>query len=163
MKQLLRIGFALLFCAGLHAQDALPDIELTDLDGNKVSLSDYSENGKITVFSFWATWCAPCKKELSNISDIYEDWTDEWEVEVVAVNIDDQRNFGKVKPYVDGQSWPFTVVMDPNEQLKRALNFQTVPYTFVLDKEGNVAYQHTGYVEGDEYELEELIEELDAK
>lgn len=163
MKHLLTIAFSLFFSMGIIAQDTLPDIELSDLEGNKVSLNEYAENGKITVFSFWATWCSPCKKELSNIADIYEDWTDEWEVEVVAVNIDDQRNFGKVKPYVDGQGWEYTVLMDPNEQLKRALNFQTVPFTFVLDKEGKVAYQHTGYVEGDEYELEELIETLDAK
>lgn len=163
MKQLLTIGFSLLLSVGLFAQDSLPDIELSDLDGNKVTLNEYAENGKITVFSFWATWCSPCKKELSNIADIYEDWTDEWDVEVVAVNIDDSRNFGKVKPYVDGQGWDYTVLMDPNEKLKRALNFQTVPFTFVLDKEGKVAYQHTGYVEGDEYELEELIEKLDEK
>lgn len=163
MKSVLSLAMALFVAFSLNAQDQLPSISLNDLDGNEVNLSDFSENGKITVFSFWATWCSPCKKELSNIADLYEDWQDEWDVEVVAVNIDDQRNYGKVKPYVDGQSWEYTVLMDPNEQLKRALNFQTVPFTFVLDQEGNVAYQHTGYVEGDEYELEDIFDELSEK
>jgi thioredoxin-related protein len=67
----------------------------------------------------------------------------------------------KVKSYVDGVNWPFEVLLDPNEDLKRELNFQTIPYTLMLDKEGNIVYTHNGYQEGDEYVLEEKIKEYD--
>ena len=47
-----------------------------------------------------------------------------------------------------------------NEDFKRTLNFQTVPHTIVIDHEGDIVYEHSGYVEGDEFELEEVLIEL---
>jgi len=138
----------------------MPDVTLMSIDGEKINIADYAQDGKITVFSFWATWCSPCKKELNNIAELYEEWQEEYDLEVVAVSIDDQRNAGKIKPYVNGQGWEYTVLLDPNEDLKRVFNFQTVPFTIVLNKKGEIAYQHTGYVEGDEYELEKHIQEM---
>lgn len=135
----------------------LPSIEIKDLDGNSVDISKYSNNEKLTVISFWATWCLPCKNELNNIADLYEDWVADYDVELVAISIDDSRNTSKVKTYVNGQAWEFEVLLDANSDLKRALNFQTVPFTLLLDKEGNIVYRHTGYVEGDEYILEEEL------
>ncbi len=152
-----------LFAISVSAQNALPDVELTNIEGAKVNISDYAKNGKITVFSFWATWCSPCKKELNNIAEVYEDWQEEYDMELVAISIDDQRNASKIKPYVNGQAWEYEVLLDVNEDLKRYLNFQTVPYTFVLDQNGEVVYKHTGYVEGDEYILEDKLIELTEK
>lgn len=161
-----KILFSLLMSLSMMAMASaqnLDNISLKDINGNNVNLSKYTKSGKIVIFSFWATWCSPCKKELSNIAELYEDWKTDYGVEVVAINIDDSRNQAKVKPYVDGQGWDFPVLMDPNEQLKRSLNFQTVPYTFVVGKDGKVIYQHSGYVEGDEYELEDKLEKWTGK
>ncbi len=144
----------------LQAQDALPSVAISDLEGKKVNVSDFARDGKITVFSFWATWCSPCKKELNNLVDLYDEWRDEMDIEVVAVSIDDQRNVSKIKPYVNGQNWDYTVLLDTNQELMRALNIQNVPFTLVVDAEGNIVYKHSGYVEGDEYELEDKVYEL---
>ena len=135
----------------------LPGIEIKDLSGNSVDISEYSSNEKLTVISFWATWCVPCKKELNNISELYEEWVEDYDVELVAISIDDSRNMAKVKTYINGQGWDFEVLLDSNSDLKRALNFQTVPFTLLIDQDGNIVYRHTGYVEGDEYILEEEI------
>jgi len=148
------------FSTAMFAQDALPEIELANIDGEKVSMESYAENGKITVFTFWATWCAPCKKELSNIDEIYEDWQEDYNTEVVAVSIDNQRSVPKVKSYVNGQAWDYDVLLDTNQDLMRGLNFQNVPFTVVVDQKGNISYRHSGYVDGDEFELEEHLEEL---
>ncbi len=142
------------------AQDTLPDVTVTDLDGKKVSIADFGKDGKITVFSFWATWCSPCKKELNNLVDLYDEWRDEIDVEIVAVSIDDQRNVSKIKPYINGQNWDYTVLLDTNQELMRALNIQNVPFTLVVDDKGEVVYKHSGYVEGDEYELEDKVFEI---
>ena len=75
----------------------------------------------------------------------------------MAISIDDSRNMAKVKTYINGQGWDFEVLLDSNSDLKRALNFQTVPFTLLIDQDGNIVYRHTGYVEGDEYILEEEI------
>ncbi len=170
MKFVKQLCFALalmsVVAVNVFAQDAdeeierLPEISLKNMDGKQVNVSDYGENKKITILSFWATWCAPCKKELNNIAELYEDWQNDYDVEVIAVSTDDARTVAKVKPYVNGQGWDYEVLLDSNEDLKRALNFQTVPFTLVVDHEGDIMYEHSGYVEGDEYELEEVIEEL---
>ena len=138
----------------------LPSLTLQDLNGKKVNVADFGANGKITVFSFWATWCAPCKKELNNISYLYEDWQEDYDMELVAISIDDARNTAKVKSYVNGQGWDYEVLLDNNEDLKRLMSFQTVPYTVLIDKNGKIVYSHSGYVEGDEYILEEKIKAL---
>jgi peroxiredoxin len=141
-------------------KQTLPDINLKDLNGKLVNVGDYSRKGKIVIVSFWATWCTPCKKELNNISDLYEEWKSKYDVTVVAVTIDNARNVMKVKPYVDGQAWPFDVLLDVNSDLMRAMNVINPPHTFLIDKTGNVVYSHTGYLEGDEYTLEEKIKAL---
>jgi cytochrome c biogenesis protein CcmG/thiol:disulfide interchange protein DsbE len=112
------------------------------------------------VISFWATWCAPCKKELNAIHEVYEDWQDETGVKVIAVSIDDARSATRVKPYVDAQGWEFEVLMDTNGDFKRSLNVNNVPQTFLVDGNGDIVWTHSGYSPGDEYELLEEIEKL---
>lgn len=138
----------------------LPEITLKNLDGQDVNLQDYGKNGKITIISFWATWCKPCIKELKNVNEVLEDWQDDYGVELVAVSVDDSRNAVKVKPMVNAFNWDFDILMDPNGNLQRAMNVANPPVTFLLDQKGNIVYTHTGYVEGDEYELEDHIKEL---
>ena len=58
------------------------------------------------------------------------------------------------------QGWEFTVLADSKQELMQMLNFQTIPQTFLLDKEGNIVYTHSGYNPGDELKLEEEIKKL---
>jgi thiol-disulfide isomerase/thioredoxin len=141
----------------------LPDVKIKKLNGEQVSILDYAQNGKVTVISFWATWCTPCKKELNNILEVYEYWQEDYDAEVLAISLDNAQNMSKVKSYVEGVRWPYKVFIDLNEDLKRSLNFQTIPYTILLDKEGKIVYTHNGYQEGDEYVLEEHIKEYSEK
>jgi len=159
---------AVLFFVGIasvsFAQNkTLPDVSVQELNGKKVDIQDYSDNGKITVLSFWATWCVPCKKELDNIAEYYEDWQEDYDMELVAISVDNARSATKIKTVVDSKGWEYDILSDKNGDLKRALNFQAVPYTIVIDQEGNIVYRHDGYVEGDEFELEEVLKKLSDK
>lgn len=138
----------------------LPSVEVQTLDGKRVNIADYGKNGKITVISFWATWCGPCKLELNNISDIYDEWTKDYNVEVIAISIDDSRNTAKVKSFAQAQGWDFEVLLDPNQDLKRAFNFQMPPYTVLTNQEGVIISTHLGYKNGDELLLEDEIKKL---
>lgn len=154
---LLFVGMATISTA---QEKSLPSVDVKYLDGKAVDIQDFAKNGKITVVSFWATWCSPCKKELDAIADLYPEWQEDYDMELVAVTIDTQRALAKVPAMVESKGWEYTVLSDVNQELQKALNFQTVPQTFLIDQEGNIVYSHTGYVPGDEYELEDEIKAL---
>lgn len=139
---------------------SLPEITLKNIDGKDVKLSDYGANQKITVISFWATWCKPCIKELKNMNVLLEDWVEDYNMELVAISLDDSRNAAKVKPTANALNWDFDVLLDPNGELQRAMNVANPPVTFLVNQSGQIVYTHTGYVEGDEYDLEDHIKEL---
>ena len=162
MRSLLIVVLAF-FAITLNAQDILPDVNIKTLDGETVNLQDYGSNEKITIISFWATWCSPCKKELDAIADMYEGWQEDYDVELLAITIDTQRALAKVPGMVESKGWDYTVLSDANQDLQKALNFQTVPYTLVVDKEGKIVYTHSGYLPGDEYELEDKLKEIAGK
>ena len=94
--------------------------------------------------------------------DMATEWKEKNVAEVVAISIDDSRQKAKIKTFVDGAKWPYTILLDQNQELKRALNFQSVPYTIIIDKEGKIVETHQGYTEGDEFELQEKVEKLAA-
>lgn len=146
-----------------EAVKTLPDVYVKKLNGQSVNIQTYGQNDKITVMSFWATWCTPCKRELDAIMELYPEWQDEFNVEVVAITIDNARALAKVGPLVSQKGWPFEVLSDVNQELQQALNFQAVPQTFVVDTNGEIVYEHTGYKPGDEYDLEDLLKELAQK
>lgn len=160
MKKLFILAFTVLTTASAYSQDVLPAIELYDINGNKIDVSSYTTDGKITVFNFWATWCVPCKEELNNIAEIYAEWTELYNVEIIAVSIDDSKTKANVKSYSEGQGWEYTVLLDMNKDLHRLLGGQSVPFTVITDKNGVIVEKHTGYIEGDEYVLEDKIKEL---
>ena len=159
-----KLFFALAFIIGLgfsvQAQDKLPSIQIKDLTGNQIDASTLSNDGKPMVISFWATWCKPCVRELNTINDEYIDWQEETGVKIVAVSIDDTRLSSKVRPFITGQGWEYDVYLDENSELRRALNVNNIPHTFLLNGQGEIVWQHNGYIPGDEDHLYELITKL---
>lgn len=144
-------------------QNTLPDVNIKNLDGQNVKLNDIVKKDKITVLNFWATWCNPCKKELDIIKDMYPEWQEKYDVEFIAISIDDTRQVRRVKPLVAQKGWKYSIYTDEKGDLMRSLNFQTIPQTFLLDKNKNIVYSHNGYVSGDEFELEDQIKKLAGK
>ncbi len=134
-----------------------PTVDIKTLEGKIVNTDAIENDGKPIVISFWATWCKPCAKELDAITDVYDDWQDETGVKVVAISIDDARNAAKVAPFANGKDWPFEIYLDSNSDLKRALNVNAIPHTFLLNSKKEIVWQHTSYLDGDE---EELFEEI---
>lgn len=152
--------FFMLLCIPGFGQNTLPSTILKTLDGQNVDLISFADNGKTTIISMWATWCAPCKKELDAIAEVYDEWQAKYNVELVAITIDTQRQLAKVKPMVESKGWRFTILSDANNQLRNSMNVMSIPQTFLVSPSGEIIYSHTGYSPGDEFELEEQLKRL---
>ncbi len=150
--------FVLLFLFSLQliAQKKIPTSPLKTLDGKNTNLQEISKKNDLIVVSLWATWCAPCKNELDAINDVYSDWQEETNVVLYAISVDDARTAKRVKALVNGKDWDFTILLDTNNDLKRALGVATIPATFII-KNGKIVYRHNGYTPGAEDELFEEI------
>lgn len=162
MKKIFLTLITIVLCTivSLAQERALPSVDVKTLEGSSFNIQDINNDGNPIVISFWATWCKPCKKELNNIAEVYEDWQEETGVKLVAVSIDNSRTMAKVLPYVNSSDWEYEVYLDPNGDLKRALGVSTVPHTFLLNAKKEIVWQHRGYIDGDEDELYEKIEEI---
>ena len=142
------------------AKSQLPAVMLRNLEGKSVKTDTLSNAGRPLIISFFATWCKPCNRELSAISEVYEDWQRETGVRVIAVSIDEGQNAEKVRPFVDGKGWDFDILLDPNSNFRRAMGVNLIPHVFVLDGQGKVVLSRSGYTEGGEEHLIEKVREL---
>lgn len=158
MRKLLVLFVFGMFCLAAEAQ--LPSVTLKDISGQTVRMDTISNGGKPIIIDFFATWCKPCNRELSAISEVYEDWQVETGVKLIAISIDQAQNIHKVKPLVDQLGWAYEVLLDPNSDFRRALGGQLIPYTLVLDGNGKIIYKHQGYTDGEEMELIEEVRKL---
>ena len=149
---------SLLLTFNAFAQDALPNIDLTTMDGETINIQKAANSDNVVIISLWATWCVPCLKELDAISEVWDEWQEETNVELIAVSVDDSRTVKRVKPLVNGKGWDYSILLDSNNDLKRALGASTVPLTLLV-KDDKIVFRHSGYSPGSEMELYEKIKE----
>lgn len=159
--KIFNLGIFILFLSQLaFSQETLPNISLKDLSGNIIQVSELNNDANPIIINFWSTWCGPCKRELNSINEVYSEWNDETGVKIYAVSIDDQRTVDRVKPYVDANNWEFQVLLDTNGDLKRAMCVNSIPFTFLLDKDRKIVWKHNNYNPGDEIELYNKVVQL---
>ena len=160
MIHMKKIIFLLFLTTLGYAQKQMPNIELNSISGETINVSShFNEKDKLYVFSFWATWCAPCINELEAIHKKYATWKESLNVEIIAVSIVDSKTQKRVKPFLNGKGWSYQVLLDSNQELKRALSIVNVPYTIVL-KNNKIVYVSNGYSQGSEEELYQKLKEL---
>lgn len=161
MKKFSLILAVILTCLAANGQ--LPSVQLKTLDGKVVDTAGLDNDGKPFVISFFATWCHPCLRELKTINEYYADWQEETGMKLIAVSIDKAQNINRVKPLVEGDGWEYEILLDTNEDFKRALGIQMIPYLMIIDGQGNIVETRNGYTEGSEMHIIEKIRELENK
>jgi len=159
-KYFLNISIALFISTIAISQSLqIPSVQIKTMDGKSFNTKDIKGDGPV-IIDFWATWCKPCVKELSAISEEYEDLVEETGLKIYAVSIDNSRSTAKVAPFVNTNGWEYEVLLDVNSDFKRAMNVVNVPHVFIYNKKGELVEQHTSYSEGDEEHLYESIRKL---
>lgn len=155
----------LLFAATtLFAQEttettALPSVKIKNIAGDLINTADLGNTDQPVVISFWATWCKPCLQELQTYHSLLAEWEKAYNVKIVAVSIDDSRNARKVPGFAKGRNWTFDVLLDENQDFKRAMNVNNVPHTFIVYK-GKVVWSHSAFAAGDEEDIAAELSKL---
>ena len=116
-----------------------PDFLLGRLDGGELRLSDL--RGQPVVLNFWATWCAPCRKEIPQFVDASERFREQGLV-VVGVNLQEGKSI--VRPYADDFGMDFPIVIDVDGEVGDAYRLLGLPVTYFIDRDGIVRSVFTG-------------------
>jgi len=125
-----------------------PDFTLKDATGKTVRLSDY--RGKVVLLNFWATWCGPCKIEIPWFMEFEQKHKDQG-FAVLGVSMDDD-GWDAVKPFLERQRINYRVVMGTPEIGELYGGVESLPTTFLIDREGRIAKVHIGLVGKREYQ-----------
>lgn len=139
---------------------AAPDFSLLDADGKRHRLSDY--RGKIVAINFWATWCPPCLREMPSMQRLSDQLKDkDFVILAIDVGEDDETVFR------------FTVALDTPLEFPLLLDLEGkivaqwpvlgLPTTFIIDKQGRVAYRAVGGREWDHPDFANAITALIAE
>jgi cytochrome c biogenesis protein CcmG, thiol:disulfide interchange protein DsbE len=136
---------------------SLPNFSLQDVNGAQFQMREHLGK-ELTIISFWAMWCAPCKQLLTRLEKMRLEHPG---VQVVAISVDDASTIAGVKPYISGKKFGFPVLFDTDSRVLRMFDPEKkVPVTVVADKSGNIVYSRIGYIPGDEKEIQKIIEGL---
>ncbi len=109
------------------------EIQLKDVFGNTVSLSDF--RGNVVFLNFWATWCPPCVIEMPSMQKLHRRFKDK---NFVMVAINSQETDARVKSFFDKYKLSFTALLDSSGEVGTWFDVNAFPTTFVLDKEGRI-------------------------
>ncbi len=114
-----------------HVNFRAPSFDLTTLDGSRISLADMQ--GKVTLVSFWATWCVPCRSEMPAIQAAYEAHRGQ-AIAILAINAGEDDN--SAAQFVNDFRLSFPILMDRDQAVLRAYQVQALPTSFFVDREG---------------------------
>ena len=120
------------------------EIQLKDVFGNSVRLSDY--RGKIVFLNFWATWCPTCVIEMPSKEKLHRRLKDK-EFVMVAINL--QETPARVKSFFNKLELSFTSLLDSSGEVGAGFAVNALPTTFVLDKNGRIIGKALGPREWD--------------
>ncbi len=158
------LGFVL--AAPVYAQGLMEPIKgspkagsfnLEGVGGKSFSLEDYK--GKFVLLNFWATWCAPCRKEMPAMSNLHNEFGGEG-LEVVGVHVG--PSLAGVKKFLESVPVSFTILIDKDMRLA-SWGVRGLPTTYLINPEGKLVYQAVGERVWDSPEMVKFLKGLVAK
>jgi cytochrome c biogenesis protein CcmG, thiol:disulfide interchange protein DsbE len=120
---------------------AAPDVELTDLAGNPVSLADY--HGKVVLLNNWTTWCPPCREEMPVLKAYHDEHTNQ-NFSIIAVDAGEPA--ADVRRYAEAAGLSFPVWLDPDMDVIRLFRNNGLPSSYVIDENGTVVLAWNGAI-----------------
>jgi len=135
----------------------VPDVTLTTLNEKKIDLTQ--AEGQVFLVNFWATWCAPCRKEIPDLIDLQKSLGDDG-LKVIGISLD-KDDPSEVRSYVEKQEINYPIVLDPKGEVEAQFGgTYGIPTTFVVNSEGQIVRRVIGILPTEEIrpELESMLE-----
>lgn len=121
-----------------------PTFTLADLEGNEVSLANF--RGRPVIINFWATWCGPCRIEMPELQEAYEERQEEG-LAILAVNLEESPDMVR-RFFYDDLRLTFTPLLDREGEVASRYGVFNLPTTYFVDAEGTIAAVHRGPLTG---------------
>ncbi len=135
----------------------LPPLELETAAGETVGLDAFA--GQVVVLNLWATWCAPCEREMPTLAALQAAF-DPAAVRVVALAVD-RASFDELETFLaELGADQLRLVRDPDAAAARALGAPGLPVTVIVDAEGRERFRHAGYADWSTADVVEAVGEL---
>jgi thiol-disulfide isomerase/thioredoxin len=122
-----------------------PQFALNDLSGNLVRLTDLK--GKVVLLNFWASWCAPCRREIPSLERLYQMRKDKG-FKIVAVN-GERASPSQIASFADANGMSFPILLNPQGDVGGNYWVRAIPTSFLLDKKGVIRWKIVGGREWD--------------
>lgn len=136
------------------------DFELQTLDGEVVKLSDLK--GKKVILNFWATWCPPCKAEMPHMQNYYENYAEDDNVEIVAVNLTTKEHGQniekKITNFIEEYQLSFPIPLDEKGKANKEYRISMIPTTYLINTDGLINQKVIGPL--DEERIKKLVKEM---
>ena len=117
--------------------DIIPDITLERTDGTTLQLS--SLFGKTLFLDFWATWCPPCCAEIPYLETLYKQFTDNQNVRIISISVDQDRNAWVKKIAEDKPEWEqYRIASEDVDAFFSAIELETIPRFIIFDNDGSI-------------------------
>lgn len=131
------------------------NFSIKTLDGMDVDFNEF--RGKPIFLNLWATWCGPCRAEMPSIQKLYEKVNKD-SVAFVILSLDAEDQLQKVGKYVESKEFTFPVFIAGD--LPTQLQVKMIPSTFVVDKNGILAYKKSGMADYDTKQFKKFLDKL---
>ncbi|MBT3271518.1 MAG: TlpA family protein disulfide reductase, partial [Spirochaetales bacterium] len=130
---------------GAGEKNFAPEFGLSGLDGVEYQLSDY--RGKYVVLNFWASWCAPCRVEVPELTAFHSSLKGNDSVVILAINqTSSEKNLQAVSDFAELYSMEFPILLDRGNRVHSLFGIRGIPTTFIIDPDGEVISRRTGAV-----------------
>ena len=134
-----------------------PALKLAGLDGIEKTLADYE--GKVVLLNFWATWCAPCLREMPDMERLWQKYRDS-DFVVVGISNDQSRYKKRVATFIRKVNLTFPILLDSNSDVSERYEVAGIPVSFLIARDGTVVARIVGEREWGSAEAFELVDYL---